>query len=649
MSQNSKILDKLYDYLRLKGYKIPNKIVTTTIIDCPKCKGPAMTLPYFPKIHCNACKVKYDIVECVRLLEKDREKCTNNEILIYLSDLFKMKYVSNENLTEVLDFYYENNFDLLPVRVNSKVPVEREWTTKNHTEMIKWRDWLRTNNNLGVKTGRMSNITVIDFDGLGNDEKDEIRNNTATEERKNELLTKKEKNIKSLEDEIGDWKDITMTAYNLGGYHLFFQYEEDIRKTAIDVGSGHIDIENDGGYVLLYPSTLNSDVRECPKLKPIIKMPDKLKQFLLSKNAGKVKITNPNETLENDIKTENFNLDLIEEGNRHNVFMHLGGVLRKKLNAQNTEFVLNILNKHLCKPPLPRREFINVIGSLDKYINVDEKDLADKIIKYLRMVEEATSRDLKEIVGESKERVDSALSYLVKESYILKRGKGNSKYYQILKHANWKDTFPPDTNSLGFEIPFFNKTARLCWGDMILLGSRAKWGKTTISVNFLKSFIEQDIKPYYISLEAGSRFIDTARVLGINEGDFWWDFQSDATKIELEPNAVTIIDWLMIEDKSQTDNIMKHFIEQLYKTNGFLIIFQQLKVSGEWFAPNMVNQFPSMSARYLYDDETDGTYGRWEIDVIREPLANAKTAQILCVYNQEERRLNIKEQGWKDM
>ena len=56
-----------------------------------------------------------------------------------------------------------------------------------------------------------------------------------------------------------------------------------------------------------------------------------------------------------------------------------------------------------------------------------------------------------------------------------------------------------------------------------------------------------------------------------------------------------------------------------------------------------------MSARYLYDDETDGTYGRWEIDVIREPLANAKTAQIPCVYNQEERRLNIKEQGWKDM
>jgi len=172
-----------------------------------------------------------------------------------------------------------------------------------------------------------------------------------------------------------------------------------------------------------------------------------------------------------------------------------------------------------------------------------------------------------------------------------------------------------------------------------MLGSKAKFGKTTISMNFVKSFVKQGKKPHYICLETGSRFAKTAAKLSMKEGDFYWDFQADPTKIELEKNAITIIDWLLIEDKTTTDFVLKHFVEQLFKTNGFLIIFMQLKESGDWFAPNMVHQFPSLSARYLYDNEEDGTMGKWLVDVIREPKTHRKKAMIPCKYNWETREL----------
>ena len=75
----------------------------------------------------------------------------------------------------------------------------------------------------------------------------------------------------------------------------------------------------------------------------------------------------------------------------------------------------------------------------------------------------------------------------------------------------------PLENEIDFKVPYFQDIAVLNWGDMLLLGSKAKYGKTTISMNFVKSFVEQGVKPYYISLETGSRFIKTAIKLRLND------------------------------------------------------------------------------------------------------------------------------------
>jgi hypothetical protein len=151
----------------------------------------------------------------------------------------------------------------------------------------------------------------------------------------------------------------------------------------------------------------------------------------------------------------------------------------------------------------------------------------------------------------------------------------------------------------------------------------------------IKQLVEQGITPYLINLERGGRFAKIALQLGLKNGDFKHSFCSDPTQIELEKNAVTIIDWLLITDKSETDVVFKHFIEQLNKQGGFLIIFQQLKEDNSYFAPNMAKQFPALAVRYMYDDERDGTYGKFVIDVIREPKGQMKSWEIPRRYSYE--------------
>jgi hypothetical protein len=368
-------------------------------------------------------------------------------------------------------------------------------------------------------------------------------------------------------------------------------------------------------------------------------MPENLVNLL----KGKIHPEKKNEQITSDelVIDENASLSFIDDGGRNNALIQLGGILRKELNSSQTGFALNVLNKKLCNPPLSNKDLVNITRMLDRYIKHDEHDLATQIFKYLMIVEFANSREIKDALGHSKEDIDKALAYLVKEQRLIRKGRN----FCVIKKANWKTSLNMTAKSIDFEMPFFSKYANLCYGDNVLLASGTKSGKTTVAMNLVADITKQvkslglNRKVYYITSEAGSRFMKTAMALGIQEGDFEWDFVSDPTKINLEDNAITILDWLMIEDKAQTDAVMKYFVDQLFKTNGFLVTFMQLKENGDWFAPNMVKQFPALAARYLYTDEGKGINGNWILDAIREPKTHQKTGLIPCEFDFKTKRL----------
>ena len=438
------------------------------------------------------------------------------------------------------------------------------------------------------------------------------------------------------------------------GYHLFYKYDEDFPKTRID--EYKIDIENDGGQVIIYPSKTSNKSRKIKEFTSIIQMPEELKKLLMSKVTVPRKTNS--EIIREEIKTEDFKIDPAKfilknnqlEGSCNTEFIKLGGILRKQLSSQHTGYVLNVLNRHMLENPMQPRVISAMIRELDKYSSFDEKELAHKVLEYLKDVEEASRNEVSNAIvgtnrGEDKKRIDKTLSYLVKEEYIRKRG---AKYI-IKKKANWKTSLINVGIPIDFKMPYFDDIMNFNWGDLILIGSGNARGKTHISMNIVKQLVEQGKRPYYLSLESGSRFIKIACQLGLVEPELHYDEVADATGIELESNkAITIIDWVCPNSYAEVDKLLMHFTKQLQKTKGIAIIFMQLRDNNEWLAKDLVKQFPSFACRYIYDSNDSGEYGRFEIDKAREPKIKAYNKQIPCIYNWEDKTLKRVDEAEKE-
>jgi hypothetical protein len=640
------ILSKLYEYLKKKKIKYKKVGRTSATLECIFCKtGTMQVLPNTYKVNCFSCKPKdtlghyYTLIDIARKVEQFPDTKSNEDILQYLKEFLKINVMTKkdeENIDKILDFYEKNGFDLVPLAVKcpfcfekgcdkcdntgnyGKNPIEKDWTNKVHKDKIEWKRWLVNGLNIGVKCGQCSNLLVIDLD-----HQEEIP-----------------ESIKKL---MGK----TLVQKTAHGWHLFYKYDKDFPKTRID--ELKIDTETTGGQVVIYPSK-TSNIQRKIILNPIIEIPKELKKLLLDK------ITVPRKTISEEIKedisTEDFKInpkDFILKNNNlegccNSSFIKLGGILRKQLNVKQTGYVLHTLNKHLLEDPMPSRDITAMLRELDRYSEFDERELAHKIIEYLKDVEEASRTEIAMAIvgtnrGEDKKRIDKSLTYLVKEDYLVKRG----ARYILIKKAEWKESLIETGKPIDFKMPYFYDIANFNWGDLILIGSKNKKGKTHLAMNIVKRLVTQGKKPYYLSLETGSRFAKIAMQLGLKEGDFYWDFQVDPTKIELEENAITIIDWLCPTNFAEVDKLFMHFIEQLYKTNGILIVFMQLKGSkaqnNEWFAPNLIAQFPALGAKYIYDNEGDGEYGKFIIDPIRDPKIKIKSYEIPCFYNWETKEL----------
>jgi hypothetical protein len=600
------IVGYLLEYLKKREVKI--KVAgACTMLECPYCHKVPMSATIPPRctfINCFSCNAKKkNIIDIVRDTEK--VKGTDEDIIQYIKELLNLDMVTKkdtEKINEVLKFYKENGFDLVPVAKDKKIPIEQGWTEKVHKDIEEWQVWLGDGINLGIKTGKSSNLTILDVD------------------------------VKPVPKEILALTGDTFTLETSKGFQYYYKYVAELPKTRIN--DLKIDLENEGGQCVAYPSIVDGVKRKISSFKSVIEMPKDLLDYL------KTKVTVPlksfSEKLKEDIATENFNLNLLGEGERNVSLLKLGGLLRKELNLPQTERVLSILNRHICTTPISTKDLNAMVKSLAKYTEFDEKELAHRVMTYLKDVEEAGRMEICSAImgtnrGEEKIRIDKVLHYLVKEEYIQKKG----SRYILLQKMTWANSLLDTDNNIGFKIPYFYDIANIEYGDLILIGSKTKYGKSHIAMNIIKQLVEQDIKPYYISLESGSRFKKIALQLGLKDDDFNYNKKwIDPIGIQLEPKSIMIIDWLCPDNFAEVDKIFRHFTEQLAKTNGILIVFMQLKEdSGAWFSNNLVKQFPALCVKYLYDDEKDGTYGKFIIDAVRDPKSHIKTWEIPCKYD----------------
>ena len=596
----------------VKNFKV-NRRSHLVIFTCPNpdCNSPetAQFVPGTSKVNCHKCKYVGDIVDISQMLgvatTTDTEKIKDQLCIEFGVENTRIK-------KEILDFYKASGFDLTPLKKKSKLPFEQSWPDNKHKEVYEWDKWLTLGMNIGVKTGTRSNITIIDVDQA------------------------------EIPADIDLLKGNTLIQKTGRGWHLIYKFTSELPTSKI--AEYKIDILNDGKQAVLFPSVILDEKTNIESSREFItplvinEMPAELLRLLKSKLDPATIEKSSNAPL---IVPENYKVDLLAlknnnlEGCCDDTFTQLGGLLVNQLSITDTAYVLRVLNKHLLDQPMDQQRIGTICKSVEKFAKSDSRKMIEAIFKYLNVVEFANSKEIKDALGFPKEEIDKCLAHLVKELKLIKRGRN----FSIVKRADWKTSLNMTAKNLDFEMPYFHEHAGLCYGDNVLLASCTKNGKTTIAMNIIKRISDQlkakssNRKIYYMGSEAGSRFMSTAMTVGLAEGDFEWDFVCDPTKINLENDAITILDWLMIENKAESDIVMKYFSEQLNKTNGFLITFMQLKEgSNEWFAPNMVKQYPSLAARYIYLDDT-GLKGKWVLDAIREPKKHNKTGIIPCTYD----------------
>ena len=615
------ILSKVKEYLTLKGIKT-SKAGKMIMFPCPFCEaGTANTIPNSTNLNCLTCKKRFTLIDIVRKLENKED--SEDKIIEYLKEVFKIDgevtKKEENNLQQLLSLYEKLGFDLVPVAKGEKYPIEKAWTTKSHKNKEEWEQWIANKLNIGVKTGKISNITVIDID------------------------------TKEIPEDLKKVLGETLVQKTPHGWQYYYKYEKDLPKTRVD--EYKIDIENNGGQVVIQPSITDNIKRNFLSLNSeIIQMPEKLKKLLQEKITVPRKTNS--EVIKEAIDTEDFKLELFPEGTRNSSLIKLGGIFRKNLNIKQTEFVLQTLNNHNTRSG-DFREIQAMVAQLDKYIIFDEKELAHEIIEHVREVKEITKSDLELSMldgfskGEGKKRFNKTLQYLIKEEKITQKG----KKIKIVEDLNWTDNLIDIGSPVDFKVPYFHDYAYFCKGDILILGSRNAYGKSTLAMNIIKRLVKQGKKPCYIYNEKqGGRFAKLALHMGLKEGDFESARCSNPENLILRPNSVAIYDWVRpnkFEGFARTDLLFDGLVEKAEKTNSFLICFVQLKNTRElkdtFFAPNQIGQYPSVLVKYIHETK-DGIYTKFVFEKIREPKLRTRVLEIPAIYDWDTKEVKLVEE-----
>lgn len=619
------INDKLFEYLKskIKTFEKTTKN-GSFLFTCPNIAGhkyigkspTATIISGTQKITCMQCSWRGTFFDVVRVLEPEKVKFSDEQITEYLINSFAVDIYTE------LDIYKKNNWSLVPIAKNGKHPIEKDWTNITHLDKMDWIKWLNNSYNIGLRTGEVSGITVIDVDN-------KVLATPELENQRKELI------------QLLNNLDTLMQNTAHSGVHYVFKYDKDIVQT-VDIAGLKIDIRNDGGQILVQPSKLESLNYNWKKSDAEIKpLSDEVKSKLLTLMKVEVgrKIEEPEKISSSSdglVELKNDGLD----GCCNDTFTKIGGILINKLSPEDTEFALNVFNRNILQNPMPTQAIQAMVGSLNKYKTAEDCTQETAIYNFMKMMNGDIM--VNDVVrgcfqgDKNKEQiVYKYLSQFVKEGKAIRLGRGR---YKIRERVEWTDKYSALGTALKYKVPYFDYLQDFEEGDIILLGAKPGHGKTTTSMNFIQRLVKQGIKPYYIYSESGSRYQKTAQKLGIEECQFYKGYHGNPLSIEIEPNAFTILDWLLVDEKEKTDTIFKFFTEEMSRKGGILVIMMQLKESGDWYAPNMVIQMPALAARYIMDAE-DGSTGHWDINKLRDPKGNYRNSTIPCKYNFETKEL----------
>ena len=147
--------------------------------------------------------------------------------------------------------YHVNGYSVIPIDPKSKRPLIK-WTEfqKNHADESQLEKWFdkKTPPNVGVVTGKISGITVVDID---------VKESESTP--------------------LKTFPPTYTVKTPSGGYHLYYEYNDKVQTGSNQYPQfPHVDIRNDGGYVVAPPSKTPKGAYKVLRAKAIAPFPVEL-------------------------------------------------------------------------------------------------------------------------------------------------------------------------------------------------------------------------------------------------------------------------------------------------------------------------------------------------------------------------------------
>lgn len=442
--------------------------------------------------------------------------------------------------------YRNLGFSVIPLIQGGKIP-PKGFSPVEYRDKIATEDQIKgwwsnnPNYNIGIITGKLSNLLVIDID---TDEGYENMN-------------------QYIPDTI-----VTPTAKTpRGGQHLYFKYPKDCNIT---IGAGIIpgtDFRGEGGHIVAAPSKNGNGGNYIWQISPFDKyvevadLPHLLFNKLNNYIYGELTKT---ENQENGLlKSVNFSL---AKGYRDQTLYHIASCLMKGgASKEESHKVLEILADQ-CTPKFPANEILTKINSVIARAERKERNISREIEDYVLLTNGYFSvKDCYSVLNIVKKEDKTTVRVVVnklKKTGIIEKHQTQDGIYK--KTETDFETITFDVNEpeeVGFpvELPLgINDIAEISQGNIILVAGEFNAGKSSFLLNVLrKNKGKMPIR--YITSEMSKsefkkRFASFALPLS-----FW--MQDDKTEYikkssdfhtVIKPDALNIIDYMEFKDSDYT-------------------------------------------------------------------------------------------------
>jgi len=383
------------------------------------------------------------------------------------------------------------------------------------------------NANIGIVTGRISNLTVIDCDS-------------------NEAA--------SVFREI--YKGTTVTAKTPRGTHYYIQYVEGTRNT-VKIKGTDLDLRSEAGYVVAPPS-VNDKGEQYRWIKSIKDhSPDSLNSILAFLYKGGV---DSEYSERRQTSTMSTNVDKwFKQGTRDNDLFHVANCLVKgHAEPELIKYVLEMLAEN-CTPPFSEKEIEAKIKSAIERAKRKERNLAQEIEEYVMsttgvFMSTDVNRCIQLSTRQELQNSSVILRRMCEKGIIEKVGEKNGCWRKVendLDVIDWKNA---DTEEYKINLPLnIHNLVKIYPGNIIVLAGASNTGKTSFLLETIR-LNQRHQKIRYLNSEMGAselrlRLEMFHEICPVDKWKFEAIERSDKFADAIDPDAFNVIDFMEIYDE----------------------------------------------------------------------------------------------------